>query len=286
MRTSEIRKQLIDFIRSYPVFFIALFIWVILFAFAFEILFTYATILSPIILVVLFALLLAHRVPIIKHIAAAAWAFPLAMMLVGIIYWAAWNMPPSSFVYRLGIDVRTPAGIVSNSSLIRVKDGRDSIVIMGRTRGVKVAGEAVFCDLGEGNNLVALLAFYDDPNGTLSLANLPWRAAGLNPTTGSRPENGRYEIPKRYRPILISIPDLSMPAGFTLLEPDNIDQHFGEGYSIESLWIEMTKESFSSSNIHEVIPWVRKSGPGHLFAGGPLKEIGIHSLYPPFVRKE
>ncbi len=65
--------------------------------------------------------------------------------------------------FRLTIEVETPEGVKSASSIISATF-RDSNWGLSETRGLhtSVRGDAVFLDLGQGRNLVALLGFGDN----------------------------------------------------------------------------------------------------------------------------
>jgi hypothetical protein len=65
--------------------------------------------------------------------------------------------PIFSYRYRLSISIDTPEGPKSGSSIIEVRIGFFP-EIGGRDHIKKVYGEAVYIDLGHGQNVVALLA--------------------------------------------------------------------------------------------------------------------------------
>src|SRR3954447_23675520 len=59
--------------------------------------------------------------------------------------------------YRMTVEVETPAGVKSASSMLAVTPDRS----YARDRGTRASGDAVYVDLGGGKNLVALLAHLD-----------------------------------------------------------------------------------------------------------------------------
>jgi hypothetical protein len=78
--------------------------------------------------------------------------------------------------YRLTVEVETPQGRKAASGVLAVHPDR------GYSRGghTRTVGDAVFVDLGGGNNLVALLAHIDgklDPEGVNYLALRAYTAA-------------------------------------------------------------------------------------------------------------
>ena len=70
--------------------------------------------------------------------------------------------PTVTYRYRLTIEVETPQGLRSGSSVIEttIRDTTGAVLSTpeARTISSKVRGEAVFVDLGEGRNVVAILA--------------------------------------------------------------------------------------------------------------------------------
>ena len=81
----------------------------------------------------------------------------VAMAAAGLWAYYQWTHPTYDFRYRLTIEVETPDGIKSGSSVI---GGRAMVVIDINGTGFlqRTAGDAIFVDLGGGRNVVALLA--------------------------------------------------------------------------------------------------------------------------------
>src|SRR6201987_5441580 len=88
--------------------------------------------------------------------AISKWLGPLALLAVLVIGdQIRINRPGHK--YRLTVEVETPAGIKAASGVLAVTPDRGY-----SNRGKSLpSGEAVFVDLGEGKNLVALLAHLD-----------------------------------------------------------------------------------------------------------------------------
>ena len=69
--------------------------------------------------------------------------------------------PTYSFRYRLAVEVDTPEGVKSGSSVIEVTVRDDSVIIAPVTAQKvhsRMKGEAVFIDLGQSKHVIALLA--------------------------------------------------------------------------------------------------------------------------------
>ena len=84
-------------------------------------------------------------------LAAAVWAAQL---------WWHWMYPVAQFRYKLTVEVMTPDGLKSGSSVIEVRySSSHPLPNPGRYyNDALVAGEAVYVDLGQGKNLFVLLS--------------------------------------------------------------------------------------------------------------------------------
>src|ERR1700712_4924532 len=124
--------------------------------------------------------------------------------------------------YRLTIEVETPEGRKSASSVLAVHPDR------GYSRGghTRTVGDAVFVDLGGGKNLLALLAHLDgqlDFDVINYLALRAYTVAGgkrvafneMNRLTGTVPVKGTLI------PVLGSFADPANPATARLVSPDD-----------------------------------------------------------------
>ena len=125
--------------------------------------------------------------------------------------------------YRLTVEVETPAGRKSASSVLAVHPDR------GYSRGghTRTVGDAVFVDLGGGKNLVALLAHIDgklDLDAINYVALRAYTAAGgkrvsfneMNRLSGAVPVTGALI------PVLVSFADPANPGTARVVSPDDV----------------------------------------------------------------
>lgn len=146
--------------------------------------------------------------------------------------------------YRLTVEVETPAGIKSASSVLAVVPDR------GYSRGGKTVtrGEAVYVDLGEDHgqrkNLVALLAHLDKALDLDDVNYVALRAYGA--ARGSRVSfnelnrlSGVVPVQGALIPVLVTFGDPNDPATARIVAPDQAEAVLGAGYKLHGLTAEI-----------------------------------------------
>lgn len=158
--------------------------------------------------------------------------------------------------YRLTAEVETPEGLRTGSSVIETTWDRG-------LSGAAVKGEAVAVDLPNGQTLFILLR---------TASNADWAAGvpGIDPPDDpKRPMNadeheaeaGRQvawiranrnvhylwggNVPAnraQYLPYMVRFDNLSDPSSIERVMPQNLPASFGQGYSLKSLSVQITKE--------------------------------------------
>ena len=190
-----------------------------------------------------------------------------------------------SYRYRMTVEVDTPEGLKSGSSVIEVDTSRGvstanpagSVVIS------KVRGEAAAVDLPGGRTLFALLRSED--NGDWA-KNIMFILAPQGIKDGDR-FLGTYanmlamreakELPATLghinralegmsgRPMLVTFGDVSDPASVQRVDPDDLAASFGEGVSLRRITVQMTDDPVTTG-IEERLEWL----PRIADAGGGL----------------
>jgi hypothetical protein len=107
----------------------------------------------------------------------------IAAVVVALIGGWIWYINQPDHYYRLGIEVETPDGVKSAANTFAVYQGYTSGP--PETRGLhrRLKGDAVFLDLGNGHNIVALLAHgpqATDVDSKDSLDSAAFKAIGQN----------------------------------------------------------------------------------------------------------
>jgi hypothetical protein len=190
--------------------------------------------------------------------------------------------------YRLTVDVETPEGLVSGSSVIDVvKNG--PVPLLGRlsTSGTNVDGEAVAIDLPNGKTIYALLfggTSGQDFGGEI-VTNAIWKAEASPPLPRrySPPEWPEgFKVANRLRPTFILPPELYPlivyfdddrdPRSVRRLDPENSDEVLGAGGRIRSIRISVTDAPVTRV-IERRLPWLGTTTKGYLSGktagGGP-----------------
>lgn len=187
----------------------------------------------------------------------------------------------NSYTYYIGMDVETPQGLSTCKSMIQYTNNSYPFWPGQYNRRLsRVRGEAIYCDLGEGRNLIAILGFEKDRGGHRTLKRLPWIAANYSGDLGKKYlpfYEERYDLHKDYIPILITLKDLNNPYSMSRVYPDKLDETFSNGFSIKRVWIQMTKEPYTSSDIQQHITWA-----GRPPYSKPFWEIDLRGVSMPF----
>jgi len=187
----------------------------------------------------------------------------LAILLaVGLVVWAvmALAFPTYTHRYRLTIEVDTPQGVRSGSSVIEVERSDQRWVLIAQGRYVfRVRGDAVFVDLGEGRNLVALMAFGPRAENIDQMISLWVEAYGQykwdeNAWAGRIKMQGPVELKPPLIPTLITFSDVSDPKTARLVRSDEFEKAFGQGVRFRRAWLEMRNASPVLA-IERRLPW-------------------------------
>lgn len=153
--------------------------------------------------------------------------------------------------FRLKIEVDTPEGVRTGSGVMSVSYSRGPNLQGGATAVARFRGEAVFVDLGNGRNVVALLAHGrngEDGNSikwlpVTALTGAPWgwgstQALEALKASGKRLE-GRMELKPPLIPTLVTFADVSDPRTATTLDTSHFRFRFGQGYVFKRAMIEI-----------------------------------------------
>jgi hypothetical protein len=172
--------------------------------------------------------------------------------------------PGAEVRYRLKVEVETPEGVKSGSSVLSVharRTGDWSRQMTSRTGGYGSRGEAVAVDLPGGRTLFALLRGEDQqisPFHWLAFANGLDLADFEDPQTLLEAVSGREErvLPRRYEtgcvpsqncdddayPMLVTFNDIKDPTSVQQVDPDKLEASFGPGYKLKGITLQVTDE--------------------------------------------
>lgn len=201
------------------------------------------------------------------RILQAAWLALAALLLPGCAF--AEDKAPD-YRYRLTVEVDTPEGVKTGSSVIEVEQ---TLVRAGGSPAKqaverRVRGEAVAVDLPGGKTLFALLR---------SDNNVDWASyvfVYLAPPSPNEPfadqlddvleVTGKQVLPRMWPPVaflkersaypmLVTFGDLTDPASVAEVDPDDLAATFGEGARLQRITVELTDDPVTSG-IEERLP--------------------------------
>jgi hypothetical protein len=156
-----------------------------------------------------------------------------------------WAFPTYSHRYRLTVDVDTPEGVRSASSVIEVERKDETWILIAQGRFVsRVHGEAVFVDLGAGRNVIALLAHGPNGSNVGQRVSLAIEAYGFfkwdkDAWTGRAKMQGPVELKAPLIPTFVTFSDLSDPKTARVVRPEEFEAVFGKGVRFKRAFIEM-----------------------------------------------
>ncbi len=202
-----------------------------------------------------------------KIIVLASFAF---FVIVGQIF-AEDILDPITYRYKLTVEFDTPDGMKSGSSVIEVKR------IFDKWGGEEstAKGDAVFVDLGRGQNAVALLA-HGKRAGTELATTIAPRVFFYNvigkPTTKSAQKLTKMvgkskKLEGNLIPTIVTFDDINVPKSMKLLyathyhpkvkEPseDNVKIILGKGYKFRSATVTIVDDPVVR-NVESHLPWV------------------------------
>jgi hypothetical protein len=177
--------------------------------------------------------------------------------------------PSYTLRYRLTIEIDTPDGARSGSSVIEVtrRDVRWILIAQGRYE-FDLRGEAVFVDLGSNRNVIALL--------TDRMITLPIEAYGYYKWdeaawTGKAKMEGPIELEPRLVPTLVSFPDLTNPkTGQIFLKVDSQETKQSHRASRSDSLVRRSDEPLGS-NVRFRRAWLERVPTG----SWPLRILGV-----------
>lgn len=189
--------------------------------------------------------------------------------LVAALAVAACGTKQDSFRYRLTVEVETPEGLRTGSSVIEVDVSQtgEKAWATSEARGLrfKVRGEAVAVDLPTGQVLFALLSREDSPD----------RAAGLPYAALDPPDfEGEFDyikktralehidrvgvVPREAYPMMATFSNLTDPSSVERVNPDDLAASFGEGVALKRITVQMTDDPVTTS-ITRRLPWLGRT---------------------------
>lgn len=203
------------------------------------------------------------------RIVQAAWLALAALMLPGCA--VAEDKAPD-YRYRLTVEVETPEGVKTGSSVIEVEQSLSRSTAAPAKVGVlrKVRGEAVAVDLPNGKTLFALLrsennvdwasyvfvylATHEKGKPFIDQLDNVLEVAGERTLPRMWPPVGFLEERSAY-PMLVTFGDLADPTSVAEVDPDDLAASFGEGVRLKRITVELTDDPVTTG-IEDRLGWL------------------------------
>jgi len=187
-----------------------------------------------------------------------------SLILTGIVgyFYLDIKYPTYSWRQKLTIEVETPQGIVSGSSVVEViwRAVRDMPLVTAPRASFSIKGEATVVALPNGQYLFALLdktqvlalrAFAENELRPYNMTNYLPAAAKVVQQKGQT----RTLQPSNY-PMLVMFTDINDSASVKQVDPANLAEQFGPGVSLKLTTITITNEPVTKGKIEKFLNWL------------------------------
>lgn len=183
----------------------------------------------------------------------------VAAIIGGGVLWYRSAFPTYTYRYRIIVNVETPEGVQSASSVIEINEVFQPRIGDSPSSQSQVRGEAVFVDLGNGKNVVALLAGGQNGAGV----DYPWgivfktfKIDGNNHDMLRAMESSteRRVLSWDHYPTFVTFTDLKDPLSARVVSQGQFESVFGPGTRLRDVTIEMTKDDVTRG-IEKKLPW-------------------------------
>lgn len=185
-----------------------------------------------------------------------------ALLFFGAVAWYK-IFQSYTYRYRMTVEVDDNGTVRTGSSVIQVTAQKQRQIISGVLPVIYDArGEAVFVDLGNGRNVLALLASgptaqeVDYPTGIVRSLFEP---EAPDPDLPKYPTHGRRELPLKLLPTFVTFADLNDPNTARLVYPNMFSEALGSGIRLKDVSIEMTNDPVTAQ-IQMKLPWWGRPG--------------------------
>ena len=152
--------------------------------------------------------------------------------------------------YRMTVAVETPAGVRTAAGILSVRPNRSYGGTGSGSSLPQTKGDALLVDLGQGYNVVALLAYGDDGSNFDDASFLPTRLFGAHDrrisfrdvkTLAGAPAVG---VPEQLRPVFLSFANSADPKSARRINPGDLEAAFGKGYHLRSVSLDVIANGF------------------------------------------
>ncbi len=213
----------------------------------------------------------------------------LIILIAAMVGYYKLAYPDYTYRYRMTVEIDTPDGLKSGSSVIEIHTTQWPDWLAGLSGGHTSAsdykGEAVAVDIAEGKTLFVLLCSEKDVDHakymlpyTFPMDWLPYTFPMdlANPWYQSKSREGiRYYgtlknakgvLPEDKLPLFVYFKDISDPKTVERVDPKNITASFGAGVKFKKIVIETTDDQMTWG-IEKRLEWLEHINGGYLYGG-------------------
>ena len=169
--------------------------------------------------------------------------------------------------YRLTVDVDTPQGLRSGSSVLeaRIRQSGKNSLLTPEARGVRtdLKGEAVTVEMPDGRLLFALLRRPGGYAGQIvglfnyvtPLPKFEGEYASVRRVEYLKEHGGAGVVPPERYPMLVTFDDINDPTSIREVDPGDLAASFGEGVSLRSIRVAITDDEVTTG-IEKHLKWL------------------------------
>lgn len=198
-------------------------------------------------------------------------ALTVVLLIGGAVVWYKISYPTYTYRYRMTVEATVDGVVRSGSSVIEVNVEKQPQFGQAPPQVSRCHGEAVFVDLGNGRNVIALLAAgpkAEDVNYCYNfvptLFGLTFKDEDLAKLADLQ---GTREVSASHMPTFVTFGNLADPTSARVVAPDQFQQVFGPDVHFRRVWIEMTDDLVTRGIEEKLLwwgkplPWIRPTGP-------------------------
>ncbi|PSH61606.1 hypothetical protein [Phyllobacterium sophorae] len=197
------------------------------------------------------------------------WLVTICVIVAAFLGYGFYNSSVFRFRYQVTVEVGTPDGIKSGVSVVEAVYWRNRFghLFLGPGFPSTILGEALFVDLGRGQNLLPTLTTIESNSRKLTrpeylplrLYNLPWgrtNAVDAMKDAIQRANNsGSRMLSFDMLPLLIRFRDIRDPTSFEELDPNDLASKYGPGYSLKSATLKPSTDEITDQ-LDRILVWL------------------------------
>lgn len=180
----------------------------------------------------------------------------IVLLIGGVVLLAGCgSLSPARYRFRMTVEVETPQGIRSGSSVLEVTSQLQNLPGQGITPLTMLTGEAVAVDLPGGRTLFALIGDLpsgDDLEGEVTKlfepgAIRPEEFVASVEKLGRSDQVGRVaQMPSEHYPQFATFRDIGDPKSIEVVDPRNLGANFGPGVKLRGVAVTITHDDVTT----------------------------------------